>query len=394
MASEFSTGRWWNQTPCQAATELAGTMTPALRGAAPSTVRAAIETRDPLPGTSGFAGEIDGRLVRDVLGRELLYVDASHDSDAGAAWSFDPAELTAPRLVPAGHCNPLEQETTRQYWTLPASTAADNTTALTAVRKAVTERLASLDPSVPVAFSGGLDSGVLASATTGPLYVCGFPESPDVTAAREGAVALDRELRVIELTHQRLREAVTTVAQVTGRTNPMDISIALPLYLTAQEAAKDGYDRLLLGQGADELFGGYAKVARAPEDSRVEATSIRGARDEMIETLPTQLERDIRAIRAAGVAPMTPLLHDQVIAAALKLPGELLVDDERRKVALRMVASDRLPAALHTRDKKAIQYGSYVSRELDRLARQAGYKRRMDNHVQQYVEALLADSAE
>jgi asparagine synthase (glutamine-hydrolysing) len=41
------------------------------------------------------------------------------------------------------------------------------------------------------------------------------------------------------------------------------------------------------------------------------------------------------------------------------------------------------------RDKKAAQYGSLAARELDRLARQAGYKRRMDDHVTQYVESLV-----
>ena len=54
-----------------------------LDGATAGTVRNAIETRDPLPGTAGFAGELDGRLVRDVLGRRPLFVD-------GDAWAFDP----------------------------------------------------------------------------------------------------------------------------------------------------------------------------------------------------------------------------------------------------------------------------------------------------------------
>jgi asparagine synthase (glutamine-hydrolysing) len=35
-----------------------------------------------------------------------------------------------------------------------------------------------------------------------------------------------------------------------------------------------------------------------------------------------------------------------------------------------------------------MQYGSRVSRELDRLARQAGFKRRQGDHVTAYVESL------
>ena len=41
-----------------------------------------------------------------------------------------------------------------------------------------------------------------------------------------------------------------------------------------------------------------------------------------------------------------------------------------------------------------MQYGSLISRELDRLARQAGFKRRMDDHVTRYVEHRLDESVE
>ena len=170
----------------------------------------------------------------------------------------------------------------------------------------------------------------------------------------------------------------------------MDVQIALGLFLAADRAASDGFERLAVGQGADELFGGYAKVAKAPEDPRVDADTVRGARREVVLGLPGQLERDVLALRAAGVEPVAPLLHDTVVEAALQLPGHLLVaDDGTRKVALRRAASEWLPDVIAQRDKKAVQYGSLVSRELDRLARQAGFKRRMDDHVGKYVASLL-----
>jgi asparagine synthase (glutamine-hydrolysing) len=169
----------------------------------------------------------------------------------------------------------------------------------------------------------------------------------------------------------------------------MDLAIALPLFLVGERAAADGFDRLALGQGADELFGGYAKVAKAPEDPRVDADTIRGARRELLGTIPDQAERDVLALRAAGVEPVTPLLHDDVVAAALSLPGHLLVDGDERKVALREAARGVVPDSVRTADKKAVQYGTYVARELDRLARQAGFKRRMDDHVERYVRSLI-----
>jgi asparagine synthase (glutamine-hydrolysing) len=88
---------------------------------------------------------------------------------------------------------------------------------------------------------------------------------------------------------------------------------------------------------------------------------------------------------------VAPLLHDRVVAAALPLPGDLLAVDGVRKVALREAARGRVPGGIRTLDKKAVQYGTYVSRELDRLARRAGFKRRMDDHVGRYVRRRCLD---
>jgi asparagine synthase (glutamine-hydrolysing) len=85
------------------------------------------------------------------------------------------------------------------------------------------------------------------------------------------------------------------------------------------------------------------------------------------------------------VAPVTPLLADAVVRAALALPGEAIARGDRRKVALRRAARSFVPAAVAEREKKAVQYGSLVARELDRLARQAGFKRRVGDHVSKYV---------
>jgi asparagine synthase (glutamine-hydrolysing) len=367
-----------------------------LDGATAGTVRNAIETRDPLPGTAGFAGELDGRLVRDVLGRRPLFVD-------GDAWAFDPTTLADPVPVPAGTVRDLdggEADAAERHWTLPAvDPGPDDDRALAAVGAAVLDRTRSVadegadNSPVAVAFSGGVDSALVAAGVPdAPCYVAGFEGCHDVAAAREAAAAMDRDLRVVEVTHDDIRERITDLVAATGRTNPMDLAIALPLFLVGERAAADGFDRLALGQGADELFGGYAKVAKATEDPRVDADTIRGARRELLGTIPDQAERDVLALRAAGITPVTPLLHDDVVAAALSLPGHLLVDGDERKVALRAAARGIVPESVRTADKKAVQYGTYVARELDRLARQAGYKRRMDDHVERYVRSLVGDA--
>ncbi len=71
----------------------------AIDGADPDSVRRALQTERALSGIDGFAGELDGRLVRDVLGRYPVFSEA----DDPTAWSFDPTELATPDPVPAGH---------------------------------------------------------------------------------------------------------------------------------------------------------------------------------------------------------------------------------------------------------------------------------------------------
>ncbi|WP_394742641.1 asparagine synthase-related protein [Natronococcus roseus] len=359
-----------------------------LRGTDPDTVREALETGESLPGTFGFAGEVDGRLVRDVLGRFPLFVERGADR-AADAWAFEPDVLEDPALFPAGSVA-APGEAPSGVWSLPEPTPDEPETALEdldrALRTAI-DRVRERDLEIGVAFSGGVDSALVAELLDAPIYVVGFPDSHDVEAARTAADAMGRELTVVELEPADLERAVPEVARAIGRTNAMDVQIALPLYLVGERVAADGFDALAVGQGADELFGGYEKVVRL--DHRVEAETTRGAVREGIYSLPEQLPRDVRAVEAAGLEPVAPLLYDGVVDAALRLPDELLADEAVRKRGFRRVAGEYLPEAVAMRDKKAVQYGSLVARELDRLARQAGYKRRMDDHVTKYVESLL-----
>lgn len=355
-----------------------------LKGADPETVRRALDTGDSLPGTGGFAGELDGLLVRDVLGRIPLFFD-------GEEWSHRPTDLADPTPLPAGHVR--EDGSVSRQFSLPELDGVETSLGVENVREAVTTAVDGVDPAdCAVAFSGGIDSAVLAARLDAPLYTVGFPGSHDIEAARTAAALLDRKLTVVTLDRGRLERALPEVVAATGRTNAMDIQIALPLFVLAEEVRADGYERLALGQGADELFGGYAKVAGAPDDPRVTAETVRGARREMVETLPDQLERDVLALWAAGVEPVVPLLSDSVVGAALALSGEALVTDRgERKWAFRLAARPFLPDRIVFREKKAVQYGSLVARELDRLARESGFKRRQDDHVTAFIESLVTD---
>ena len=320
-----------------------------LHGATADLILDAIDDGEPLPGTAGFAGQLpDGRLVRDVLGRYPVFSETADHR----VWSFDPTELSDPEPVPPGHVRTTAGD--RAVWTLPDPPAReDRRRAVAGLREAVRTTLGEVESDgLAVAFSGGLDSALVASGVDAPLYVAGFPGSHDLEAARTAAELLDRSLTVVELTPATVERAVPTVARAVGRTDAMTVQIALPLYLVARRMAADGFTRIAVGQGADELFGGYAKIAHAPTDPRVEADTVRGAARETVATLPDQLTRDVLALRAAGVEPVAPLLDDRVIRVALSLPGDVLVDSRgERKWALRMAAREFVPDRIAFREK-------------------------------------------
>ena len=408
-----------------------------LRGASTETVHDAISDTIALAGTGGFAGYIDGMLVRDVLGRQPIFLETATQSSHGVMpdWAFNPLSLEAPATLPPGavydpsqraisdddiiymddntsidDANSDQQGNTAdvdveirhldiaRYWSLPKPpVTTDNDEAYRRVKKAIITQTQkqttdNSNKSTAIAFSGGIDSAVVAAGRpNAPCYVAGFDGCHDITAAQEALSAMDRnaDLHVIEISHTDIIEAIPQLVSAIGRTNPMDLAITVPLFIVARRVAADGFDRLALGQGADELFGGYAKVQKAPTDPRVNATTIRGAQRELLNTVPKQAERDMLAIRAGGVEPITPFLHDSIVESALTLPESLLVCGDQRKIALRMAADGIVPESVRTASKKAVQYGTYVSRELDRLARQDGFKRRMDHHIQKYVHSLI-----
>ena len=79
-----------------------------------------------------------------------------------------------------------------------------------------------------------------------------------------------------------------------------------------------------------------------------------------------------------------PYMDYRVVRAARAIPPAKKVQGGLRKVPLRMVAERHIPAEFAWFEKKAMQYGSGVWKELQRLARKKGYK----TSVQDYIDHI------
>jgi len=218
-----------------------------------------------------------------------------------------------------------------------------------------------------ISFSGGLDSSFLASLYDLQLIT--------VTASREekewvekAAKMLGRELEVFVFNERDVREVLPDVVSAIETTDPLQVSIAIPIYLSLRFAKELGYSQVVFGQGADELFGGYKKY-----ESMDPATLEREMMDDIRNIGDENLVRDNKLAYSLEMKIITPYLQWDIIRAAISIPVDLKVRKEDgkiiRKYILRQIASKYMPKELAFRDKKAVQYSTKTTQILKKIAK-------------------------
>ncbi|MHC1709313.1 MAG: asparagine synthase-related protein [Methanomassiliicoccales archaeon] len=218
-----------------------------------------------------------------------------------------------------------------------------------------------------VLFSGGLDSSLL-TALAKPfselrLYTVGYPGSHDLEAGRNGAEELGLPWQPILMDDDLLRSAIVHLRDHVGVTDPVTISFEVPFCVVC---AKVPEKVLLSGQGADELFGGYARYASmSPEElGEARTADVRGL-------LFEGYLREVRMAQGFGKMLVCPYLDPKVIEAGLSILPEDLFGEMGNKRPLRIIAQGMgLSAAMAP--KKAAQYGSGVMKAMKRLAAAQG----------------------
>jgi asparagine synthase (glutamine-hydrolysing) len=227
------------------------------------------------------------------------------------------------------------------------------------------------------ALSGGVDSTLVAKLAGRECVAIGLENSHDLKQATHAAGVLGLSCTFVTITEAEIESALPVVIETIPDKNPVNTGIALTQYFITRWAREQGYARILTGQGADELFGGYSRYMESVNLEEDLARDFLG--------LEAQARRDqgIAALHATYLS--MPYLDLRVVRAARAIPATDKVQGNRRKIPLREVAERHIPPDLAWYEKKAMQYGSGVWGALRKLARKNGYKTSMQDYIDQII---------
>jgi len=222
-----------------------------------------------------------------------------------------------------------------------------------------------------VAFSGGVDSSLLASLYDLPL-ISVTASSKEEEWVKYAANELGGDLELLTFTEKDIMDTIPEVISTIESTDTLQVSIAVPVFLAMKFAKRLGYDKVIFGQGADELFGGYKRYEMMDEiELKYELEK------DILNIGNNNLIRDTKLSYRAGIKILTPYLQWDVIQAAINLPPSWKVKRDGgvvRKFALRRLASKYIPEEIANRDKKAVQYSTETTAILMKMARREGMK--------------------
>ena len=224
---------------------------------------------------------------------------------------------------------------------------------------------------VAVAFSGGLDSGLISAiakkyANSVHLYTCGTDKAHDVIMAKDLSDKLGLPWTHAQISKRNVELLIKEMITSTGTTDPFTISYELQLFCVCREAKEDV---IITGQGADEYFMGCAKfVDQTDNDYEMQ----KNAAVERLLKVSIPCEKAIA--KHFGKELLYPYMTNGVISEIKKLDQDELrpKDMDSRKSILRDIATNLGETCIAARKKKSSQYGSETTDIIRALAREKG----------------------
>jgi len=344
-----------------------------------------------LDGAYAFAVSYSNKIIagRDVYGLIPLYYGENENfcglaSERKALWARG---VRAVRSFPPGNIAVINRQgftfekaaTTVQPRIRSISMEAAAKHLRYLLFEATTERVKDVEK-IAVAFSGGLDSSVVAVLVkmTGVdvhLISVGLKDQQELRHVESASETLGLPIHIQTYDVNDVEKVVSKVLWLIEEPDLMKVGVAIPFFWTSEIASKTGCRVLLAGQGGDELFGGYRRYL-ADFDQKGSKALQKILYQDVISSYKTNFQRDNPVCAFHRVELRLPFIDREVVNLALSLPLKLKiepVEDSLRKRVLRKVAESlKIPNSIANRPKKAVQYSTGVNKALRKLAKSEG----------------------
>lgn len=321
-------------------------------------------------------------LARDPIGIKPLYVGRQGDAlfAASELKAFPP--MDAIEMLPAGHAcvsGGPPWRFARPFPPLSPLRQPGLEEMLREIRlrleKAVLKRLMA-DVPVGVYLSGGLDSSLIAAlmrprTVTLHSFTAGMKGAPDLEAARRMAEFLGTEHHELLYTEADIHRALPAVIAALESFDAPLVRSAVPMYFVSKIAAEH-VKVVLSGEGADELFAGYAYLERLGGGARLK----KELADLVVRLQDVNLQRADRMSMAHGLEARVPFLDLDLVRYVSRLPAGWLEPrpDRCEKWLLREACRGLLPDSILYRKKMKFSEGAgsaetMASHVADRIGR-------------------------
>jgi asparagine synthase (glutamine-hydrolysing) len=247
---------------------------------------------------------------------------------------------------------------------------------------------------VAVAFSGGLDSSLIAYIVSRcgvkvDLIHVSLENELETETAFDASEKLDLPMQVHLFKESDVEKILPIVVDLIEEANPVKAAIGVPVYWAAQKTREAGHTVLFAGQGADELFGGYQRYVNEYcnyGNNKVRQTMF----NDVVNIHENNLERDKKICINLDIELRLPFISFDLIEFALGLPVNLKFEqkqDSLRKTVLREVALNMgLPTSIVNKPKKAVQYSTGINNAIKRIAQKNG------KTVNDYITSLFKET--
>ena len=233
---------------------------------------------------------------------------------------------------------------------------------------------------VGVAFSGGLDSSLLArickeAGRNVTLLTVAFSRPRDIKISSDTAKALDLGILHDIVPPEDLEHGLKTVLSMIEFERIARLENCLCFHYVFRLASRHGIRTVLSANGIDELFCGYDLYRRSFGDN----SGIIDLMYTLVETAKKDKKEVSKLSALSGIEYVCPFLSAGFVDFAMKIPVEFKIkskDDNLRKHILREVALELgVPRSAALRAKKAFQYSSGLHKAVTKLAKKRGFKR-------------------